>query len=365
MTPGRIAVAMSGGVDSSVVAHLLVEAGHDVVGFFLKNGVTAEGPGSARSCCSASDAGDARLVADHLGIPFYSIDVTTPFSRIITAFVDAYKNGRTPNPCVACNGEVKFGHLLDLARKIGAERVATGHYARLRTERDRVVLSRGADSAKDQSYVLSTLTQDQLACAVFPLGGYVKDEVRRIAREASLPVAGKPESQEICFVPTGDYRDLLVAQGGAEEQGGEIVTTDGEVVSHHAGISGFTVGQRRGLNVARGVPQYVVRIETEHRRVVIGAREEANARRFLIRNANWVKVREPAEETVFSVRARIRHHHCEAEAAARRMVDGRIEVSFLDPEFAITPGQTAVLYDGEDVVAAGTIDRVLSPEEPL
>ena len=355
----RIAVAMSGGVDSAVAAYRIVEAGADAVGFFLKNGVSGLGRGAARSCCSASDAADARVVADRLGIPFYSLDVSAPFEEIIARFVSEYREGRTPNPCVQCNVQVKFGHLLDMARSIDAERVVTGHYARVRVEGDRAVLSRSADRTKDQSYVLSTLAQDQLRRADFPLGGLTKEDVRRIAREASLPVADKPESQEICFVPSGDYRDL-VDERSTSEPGGEIVTTSGHVVGRHDGISRFTVGQRRGLGVAAsGAPKHVIRIEPDTRRVVIGSRDEASHDGFELTGANWVKVAEPDVGRRFDVTAQVRHRHRPVSARAEVTEPGRVRVSFLRPEFAITPGQTAALYDGDDVLVAGTIDRVV------
>lgn len=355
---------MSGGVDSAVAAHLLVRQGCDVVGFFLRNGVGHLGGGAARSCCSASDAADARLVANQLGIPFYSLDVSGPFTRIIDRFVESYRDGRTPNPCVQCNVDVKFGHLLELARSIDAAVVATGHYARVRRDGSRVVLARAADPAKDQSYVLSTLGQDQLARAHFPLGELCKEDVRTIAREGGLPVADKPESQEICFVSSGDYRDLVRARADSDEGPGDIVTTDGEVVARHAGISGFTVGQRKGLGPARGAPQHVVRIEPATRRVVIGSREDACARSFVIADANWVKLAEPAADRTFEVAAQVRHRHRPAPAIARVIGEGRVRVSFLRPEFAITPGQTAALYDGADVLVAGTIDCVSQEDAP-
>ncbi len=363
---------MSGGVDSCVAALALTRAGRDVVGFFLRNGVSVEGPGSARSCCSVSDAADARIVAAHLGIQFYTLDVAAPFRRIVDRFVAAYREGRTPNPCVECNVDVKFGHLVGLARSVGASKVATGHYARVRHEGGRYVLCRGRDRDKDQSYVLSTLSQTQLAFAEFPLGEWTKTEVRSLAREAGLPVAEKPESQEICFVPTGDYRDLLKARGGAEamngerpgdgdgdgELDGEIVRTDGSVVGRHDGVSSFTIGQRRGLGVALGERYHVVRIEPATRRVVVGRRDEASARRFTIERANWVKRLAADSRATFAIDAQIRHRHLGAPAEARALDDARIEVTFIEPEFAVTPGQTAVLYDGDDVVAAGTIAEV-------
>ena len=354
----RIAVAMSGGVDSSVAALLLAQQGYNVVSFFLRNGVTREGPGSAKSCCSASDAADARRVADRLGIPFYALDVAEPFSRIISDFVSEYRRGRTPNPCVQCNVDVKFGHLLRLAHSVGASRVATGHYARVRTSASRIVLSRSADVAKDQSYVLATLRQEQLSRAMFPLGHLQKEQTRELAREAGLITAGKAESQEICFVPTGNYRDLLDERTQGHERPGEFVTPEGQPLGRHEGLSRYTVGQRRGLRMASGERQHVVRLEPDTNRVVIGSREQACAREFDLVGANWVAEPEPADDQARPVVARIRHRHPGAPGRAWRSGTGQVSVRFDQPEFAVTPGQTAVLYVGDDVLVAGTIERV-------
>jgi tRNA-specific 2-thiouridylase len=297
------------------------------------------------------------MVADALGIPFYAIDVSAPFARLIDGFVDAYRSGRTPNPCVACNVDVKFGRLLEVARSIGADRVATGHYARVRLERGRHVLSRAADRAKDQSYVLSLLAQEQLAHAVFPLGGLTKAEARAAARRAGLVVADKPESQEICFVPSGDYRDLL-EQRGMPDLPGELVTAEGEVVGAHEGVASFTVGQRKGLGVALGAPRHVVRIEPDTRRVVIGRRDQACASAFTLRGANWILEAEPAPGARRRGTARIRHRHDPMPAEATVTAPGEVRVTFDAPEFAVTPGQTAAVYAGDGVLVAGTIHEV-------
>jgi tRNA-specific 2-thiouridylase len=354
---GRVLVAMSGGVDSAVAALLLRRQGRDVMGVFVRNGVTREGAGASRSCCSISDAADARKVASLLDVPFYAIDAEEPFQGIVAGFVAAYREGRTPNPCVRCNSEVKFGSLLELADRVGAATVATGHYARVRAAGGRHVLAESADSAKDQSYVLSTLRQEQLARAEFPLGELRKDEVRRLAREAGLPVAAKAESQEICFVPSGDYRDLLAENGGGAGAPGEIVTVDGTVLGDHPGVAHFTVGQRKGLGVAVGAPLHVVRLEPETKRVVVGRRDDACSHGFTIHDPNWILVPPAPPSERFEVRARVRHRHAGASAIARATASGGIRVDFERPEFAVTQGQTAVLYVGADVLAAGTIDR--------
>ncbi len=362
VAPERILVAMSGGVDSATAATLLHRRGHEIVGVFIRNGVTREGPGSSKSCCSVSDAADARRVAARLDVPFYTVDAAVPFRSIVEGFKAAYREGRTPNPCVRCNSEVKFGQLLDLADQIGATRVATGHYARIERRGDRYVLQKSIDSAKDQSYVLSTLTQDQLARAEFPLGGVHKDEVRRLAREAGLPVADKPESQEICFVPTGDYRDLLQEGGDASDRPGEIVDLDGRVLGTHPGVEGFTIGQRRGLGIASGEPLHVVAIEPTSRRVVVGHRAAARFHGFIASGANWIACPEPDTSERIAVTARIRHRHSGGQGVARVLPEGRFRVDFESPEFAVTPGQTAVLYAGDDVLAAGMIEHAWREE---
>ncbi|MBI4878297.1 MAG: tRNA 2-thiouridine(34) synthase MnmA [Planctomycetes bacterium] len=355
-----IAVAMSGGVDSSLAASLLVSAGHDVVGFFLANeaGGGAEQPGA---CAVAA----ARAAAERLGIPLRVLDATSSFERIIERFVGAYQIGRTPNPCVECNAEVKFGLLLDVARSLGAARLATGHYARMEVENGRHVLCRGADRRKDQSYVLSGLRQEQLAHALFPLGERTKDEVRRLARAASLPAHDRPESQEICFVPSGDYRDLLAARAPDARRPGDIVTLEGAAVGRHAGVAGFTVGQRRGLGVALGERCHVVRIDAAARRVVIGSRAEACSARLAAGSANWILEAEPTTREERRVTAQIRYRHGGAAACARWLAPGRFEVRFDAPEFAVTPGQTVVLYVGDRVLAAGAIECLDEPRREV
>lgn len=355
-TRERVLVAMSGGVDSATSALLLKESGRDLIGVFIRNGVKVAGAGSHKSCCSVSDAADASRVASRLGIPFYALDAAVPFDSIVDGFIAEYRAGRTPNPCVRCNSEVKFGSLLDLAARTGCTRVATGHYARVERRGERVVLRKSVDSAKDQSYVLSTLTQDQLARAEFPLGGLRKDEVRKLARAAGLPVADKAESQEICFVPTGDYRDLL-RDRAVVDLPGEVVDLDGNTLAQHAGVSGFTVGQRKGLGIAHGEPLYVVKIDAESRRVVVAPREHARFRGFVAMAANWVSRAQTTPGVPFEVTARIRHRHPGASARAVALDDQRFRVEFHEPEFAVTPGQTAVLYDGDEVLVSGTIEE--------
>ncbi len=284
----RVVLAMSGGVDSSVAAWLLREQGHTVIGLFMRHGApastcaTGAGSGPKQGCCSAADADDARRVADRLGIPFYALNFDDQFSRIIDYFVDEYASGRTPNPCIVCNTWLKFGKLFDYADSVDAGYVATGHYARLgAVEGDpSPALLRGRDGAKDQSYVLFGVDRRLLPRLSLPVGDYRKEEIRRFAAELGLQVADKPDSQEICFVPDGNHARLVRQQRPELDTAGEIVTTDGKVVGHHEGLERFTVGQRKGLGVALGEPFYVVRLEPDSRRVVLGTREDL-ARREL------------------------------------------------------------------------------------
>src|SRR5262245_5187730 len=300
----RVVLAMSGGVDSSVAAHLLLEQGHDVIGVFMRHGeqspVSVGGHAEStantschrldhkQGCCTASDAEDARRVADKLGIPFYALNLQQEFVQIIDYFVAEYTSGRTPNPCVQCNNWIKFGKLFDYAGSVGAEYVATGHYARLHSKADgSTSLLRGIDAAKDQSYVLFGIRRDLLPRMMLPVGGFEKPAIRRIAANLGLRVAEKKDSQEICFVTRGRY-DEFVRRRSAGGEAGELVTTDGTVVGEHEGIEGFTVGQRKGLGVALGDRKFVVRIEPESRRVVIGDREELDCRELTATNCNWL-----------------------------------------------------------------------------
>src|SRR6478672_3517586 len=295
----RVVLAMSGGVDSSVAAHLLVEQGHDVIGVFMRHGEQSPvGVGSAeqcdrldhkQGCCTASDAEDARRVADKLGIPFYALNLQAEFVQIIDYFVAEYTAGRTPNPCVQCNNWIKFGKLFDYADSVGAEFVATGHYARLETLTDgSTALLRGVDTAKDQSYVLFGIRRELLPRMMLPVGHFEKPAIRRMAKGVSLRVADKKDSQEICFVTRGRYDEFVRRRREDIDTAGELVGTDGVVVGQHAGIESFTVGQRKGLGVAFGERKFVVRIEPESRRVVVGDRDELNRRELTARGCNWL-----------------------------------------------------------------------------
>jgi tRNA-specific 2-thiouridylase len=350
---------MSGGVDSSVAAALLVEQGHDVIGVTLQ--VWREAaltPRAFGSCCSPESVGDARAVARRLGIPYYLLNTADEFGRtVVDRFVDDYRAGRTPVPCVACNRDLKFGSLLHRAHAWDAGAVATGHYARVTSDADtgRWLLWRGADPVKDQSDFLWPLTQAQLAAARFPVGHLTKDEVRREARRLGLVTADKPESQEICFIPDDDYRGFLHRRDPAMFRAGPIVDTAGHVVGAHRGIAAYTVGQRRGLGLASPEPRYVVEVDAATNRLVVGGAADLEADRLMAIDANFIACDAPARW--MDVQAKIRHAHVPAEAQVRALEGGRAEVVFRYPQRAITPGQSVVWYRDDLVVGGGVIAR--------
>ena len=375
---------MSGGVDSSVAADLLLQAGHEVIGVFMRHGEEspvacaapdADGPvdlpivtprlDHKQGCCTASDAEDARRVADRLGIPFYALNLQQEFRRIIDYFVAEYSVGRTPNPCVMCNNWIKFGKLFDYADSVGAEYVATGHYAQLMQAENEAepALCRGVDDGKDQSYVLAGIPRKLLKRMLLPVGGFQKSEIRTRAGDIGLRVADKKDSQEICFVTSGHHGEFVrnkrqahVEQSGSEnddlETSGEIVTVQGEVVGTHPGIESFTIGQRRGLGVAMGAPRFVVRIEPETRRVVIGEKEDLERTILTAEEMNWL-----VDTPSVPVRclAQIRYNSPATAATAEPMADGTWQVTFDDPRTGVAPGQAVVLYDGNRVLAGGWI----------
>ena len=378
-------LAMSGGVDSSVAAHLLCEAGYDVVGVFMRHGhqspvaCAVAGDGTARSegsegtarsegvrlpvvsrldhkqgCCTAADAEDARRVADRLRIPFYALNLNEEFARIIDYFVDEYTAGRTPNPCVQCNNWIKFGKLFDYADSVGAEFVATGHYARL--ERDAAgepALLRGRDAGKDQSYVLFGIGRHLLQRMLLPVGDFEKTEIRRRAAALGLNVAEKKDSQEICFVTSGRYDEFIRARHTGTLAAGELVTTDGTVVGQHSGIEGFTIGQRKGLGVALGEPKFVVRIEPETRRVVLGDWDELARDQLTAAGTNWLVDPQSVPQHCL---VQIRYNSAPAGATVELLPADRLRVTFDQQQHGVTPGQAVVCYDDNRTLGGGWIE---------
>ncbi len=400
----RVVLAMSGGVDSSAAAVLLQQQGYEVIGLFMRSGVAepvestvcrtslgADLPilnpkAHKQGCCSASDAADARRVADSLDIPFHALNFQDAFSRIKDYFADEYLAGRTPNPCVMCNNWLKFGKLWDFAQQVGAEYIASGHYARIvgtdetrrmgtiarhATEHEisegsqetqtssttdaplRPALTRGLDLSKDQSYVLFGIKKEILDRVIFPVGDFAKTEIRELARQTGLRVADKPDSQEICFIPDNDYVGFLDRYRGVYETSGDVVDTVGNVVGHHEGYQQFTVGQRKGLGIAFGTPRYVVGVEPATRRVIVGTREDLMEGSLEADRLNWLIDDVPAR---FTCHAQIRSQHHSSAAEVQVLDADRIRVRFAEPQFGIAPGQAVVLYDGDRVMGGGWID---------
>ena len=392
----RVVLAMSGGVDSSAAAVLLQQRGYEVIGLFMRSGVAEQAESTVcrtslgadlpilnpkahkQGCCSASDAADARRVADSLDIPFHALNFQDAFGRIKDYFADEYLAGRTPNPCVMCNNWLKFGKLWEFAQQVGADYIASGHYARIvggqwsvaggsehqtpsttddgqRTADNpqRPMLTRGLDLSKDQSYVLFGIKKEILDRVIFPVGNFAKTEIREMARQTGLRVADKPDSQEICFIPDNDYVGFLDRYRGVSGTSGDVVDTAGNVVGHHEGYQQFTVGQRKGLGIAFGTPRYVVGVEPATRRVIVGTREDLMEGSLEADRLNWLIDDVP---TRFTCHAQIRSQHHSAAAEVEVLDADRIRVRFAEPQFGIAPGQAVVLYDGDSVMGGGWID---------
>ncbi len=352
----KVFVAMSGGVDSSVVAGLMKEAGHDVVGVTMCFSISH--PNSKKpSCCGVDGITDARRAAQILDIPHYVLDFAADINDfIIEDFTNEYLNGRTPNPCVMCNQNLKFGRLIERANQLGADFIATGHFARLeRTEGGRVLLKRGMDLRKDQSYFLFSLRQDQLARAMFPLGEMTKSDTRDVARHCNLKTAEKAESMEICFVPDNNYGGFLQSANLVQKHRGEIVNLQGQVLGHHDGIEFYTIGQRKGLGLSTPQPLYVIELDAENNRVVVGDDTALDRDEFTVQNCNWIPWENPPAS--FAVTAKIRYNHPGTPATVTPLELGRARVKLHTPQRAVTPGQAAVFYQDDLVVGGGWITR--------
>ncbi|MEW6306149.1 MAG: tRNA 2-thiouridine(34) synthase MnmA [Verrucomicrobiota bacterium] len=354
----RVLVGMSGGVDSSATAALLLEQGYDVVGVTLKLWPQDCVSRAEDKCCGPQAVMDARAVSHKLGIPYYLIDEAEEFQKqVINYFAEEYKAGRTPNPCVMCNERLKFGTLIERARQLGADFIATGHFARVEKDPNsgRTLLKRGRDPRKDQSYFLFSLKQHQLARSMFPLGEKTKSDAREVARECQLKTADKEESMEICFVPDKDYGRFLTLAKLAEKHQGEIVDTAGRVLGHHEGIEFYTIGQRKGLGISAPRPLYVIDLDAANNRVIVGDETMLERAEFIVERCNWIPFDEPAGP--LEVTAKIRYNHPGTAATVTATAHGEATVRLHVPQRAVTPGQACVFYQDDLVVGGGWIRR--------
>ncbi|MBO8141450.1 MAG: tRNA 2-thiouridine(34) synthase MnmA [Firmicutes bacterium] len=356
---------MSGGVDSSVAAALLVREGFDVIGITMQLWPSdlPLGERSESGCCSLTAVEDARRVAHRLGIPYYVVNFQEPFEEaVIERFAEEYLRGLTPNPCLVCNQAVKFGALLHKAQELDADYVATGHYARIGFDPGlgRYVVRKSADPRKDQTYTFYGQTQEQLRHTLTPCGEYTKDEIRRLAREMGLGVAAKPDSQEICFIPDNDYRRFLREYRPEAQRPGPILDIEGRVIGQHRGIAFYTVGQRKGLGIATGEPMYVVRIDPEQNALIVGRESDVFGAALTVRDVNWVSI--PGLDGPRRVTAKIRYNGVETGAVIEPVDDSRVLLRFDEPQRAISPGQAAVFYDGDLLLGGGIIETALRPD---
>ena len=353
----RVVLAMSGGVDSSASAVLLQEQGHEVIGLFMRTGVHSDATDTRRDnkkgCCSAIDSADARRVADKLDLPFYALDFEREFNKIIDYFADEYLKGRTPNPCVVCNTWLKFGQLWNFAQTLRADFIATGHYARIERGSGFAELHRGVDPEKDQSYVLHGIRREILDRLLFPVGSYKKTQIREIARNAGLSVAAKPDSVEICFVPSGNHIDVVRKRRPEAITAGRIVESDGTVLGTHDGIDRFTIGQRKGLGVATGAKRFVLDIVPETNDVIVGDPDQLPTNGLVASQINWLI---DVPQTI-QCQAKIRYRHNACPAFVETTLDGEAVVRFDEPQTAVTPGQAVAFYDGTRVLGGGWIEK--------